>query len=150
VNQQVERRSSRGTRRITVIGMALVAIVAAPVLVDARYDSFPLSTYPMFARDRGRVVSIPTVVAVDGEHTTRLSSELIGGTDEPMLAAESVVHAIRDGDATSLCAEVAVRAAGRARGVLQVVTETYDTMTWFDGERTPRGRTVHATCPVER
>ena len=79
--------------------------------MSERYDSFPLSTYPMFAGDRDRVAPVAAVVAVEGDEVSRLSSELIGGTDEPMLAAETVVHTIRDGHASALCAEVADRAA---------------------------------------
>ena len=147
----IPNESVRLRLNVTVVSLVLVAAVVAPMLVSEGYDSFPLSTYPMFAGHRDRVAPIATVVAVKGDEVARLSSELIGGTEEPMLAAETVVHAIRDGHASVLCAEIADRAAARGvRGTLQVVTERYDTLRWFDGDRAPVDRTVHAQCEVPR
>lgn len=128
---------------------AVVSAVFAPALVGRGYDSFPLSTYPMFAGDRDVVAPVSTVVAIDGDRSIRLSPQLIGGTDEPMLAAETVVQAIRDGEAHALCAEVAHRLEHTAvRGRLEVVTEHYDTLQWFEDDRTPTARTVYAECEV--
>jgi hypothetical protein len=139
-------------RRATVAAAVLAGVLLAPALVATRYDSFPLSTYPMFAGDRDRVAPVSTVVAVSGEGTERLSSHLIGGSDEPMLAAETVVHAIRDGTTDELCREVAQRAVGSELSgrTLEVVTELYDSRAWFDGEREPVDRTVFAECTVPR
>ena len=54
--------------------------------------------------------------------------------------------AIRADETDELCAEIAGRVdAGRT---LEVVTETYDTIAWFDGDETPTDRVVHATCPA--
>ena len=131
--------------------MVVVTCVCAPALLSTRYDSFPLSTYPMFARERGRVVAVHTAVAVDGERVVRLSSELIGTTSEPMLAAENVVHAIRDGRAQVLCGEIAGRAAERrVRGAIEVVVEHYDTERWFAGDREATSRDVYAQCEIPR
>ena len=139
----VAAAGSRTAARASAI--AIGALLAVPLLIGTRYDSYPLSTYPMFAGDRDRVASVSTVVA-EGE---RLSSQVIGGTDEPMLAAESVVDAIRADATAALCAEVAARAASDHPGAtLEVVTERYDTLAWFDDQRTPIERTVWATCEV--
>ena len=133
--------------RTNTATIAIAAVIALPLLVDAGYDSFPLSTYPMFARDRDRVVAVSTVVARDGDHTVRLTSHIIGGTEEPMLAAETVAIAVRAGEADALCGEVAARAANAGiDGTLEVVTEHYDTRAWFDGEHEPLERAVHASC----
>ena len=35
-------------------------------------------------------------------------------------------------------------------GTLQVVTERYDTLRWFEGYHVPVNRTVHAQCEVPR
>jgi len=136
--------------RVGLIAAALAGIVLAPALLSTRYDSYPLSTYPMFAGDREQVAPVSTVIAVDGHRTERLSSQLIGASDEPMLAAETVVHAIRDGESDALCREVAARAAGGDLNgwTLEVVTERYDTSAWFDGRRDPIDRTVYAHCEV--
>jgi hypothetical protein len=136
-------------RRRTIVAATLVALVCAPALTDKEYDSFPLSTYPMFAGHRDRVAAVHTAVVVDGGRVVRLSSELIGGSSEPMLAAENVVHAIGDRRAPSLCAEIARRAARRQiRGTIQVVVEFYDTERWFAGDHAPRSRDVFAQCEI--
>jgi hypothetical protein len=132
-----------------MIGGAVLALVVLPLAIGARYDSFPLSTFPMFASSRPDVATVSTVVAVDEDGTHTLSSHVIGGTDEPMLAAETVVRAVRRGAADALCAEVAARAGRVASGAtLEVVTEEYDTIAWFDGRRAPLSRAVHARCEV--
>jgi hypothetical protein len=133
--------------RVRRRAIALVALVAAPLAVGTAYDSFPLSTYPMFAGDRARVASVATVVGVGPDGVERLSSQEIGGTDEPMLAAETVARAVARGQADALCAEVARRVrAGHGADRLEVVTERYDTLAWFDGGHEPLERTVHASC----
>jgi hypothetical protein len=138
-------------QRPTIGSLVVAALLLAPVALSAGYDSFPLSTYPMFAGERDRVAPVATVIAVEGEQVKRLSPELIGGTDEPMLAAQIVARAIHGGSALTLCSEVADRAARQhVRGTLQVVTERYDTRRWFDGVRVPVDRTIHATCEVTR
>jgi len=135
--------------RVKWAAAAIVALLGAPLLVGSDYDSYPLSTYPMFAHDRDDEVAVRTAIAVDGAAVARLSPRLIGGTDEPMLARESVEHAIDTGAAMTLCEEI----AGRARragvsGEIHVVTERYDTLAWFDGDREPLDRAVHASCEV--
>jgi hypothetical protein len=152
VTHDVLRVRARDRRSAAVVvSAAVLALVMVPLFIGTRYDSFPLSTFPMFAGSKPDVAPVSTVVATSDEGTSRLSSELIGGTDEPMLAAETVVRAIRRGDAEALCAEVARRAAGgeHRESTLEVVTESYDTIAWFDGARAPVARTVHARCEVE-
>ena len=136
--------------RARTAAIVLAAIVAAPALVSSGYDSFPFSTYPMFARDRARVASVSTVVVRDEDgNTERLSSGLIGGTQEPMLAMEAVSKAIDRDEADAFCHEVAGRAARSGiHGILEVVDEAYDTLDWFSGDHAPIRRVVRATCRV--
>ena len=65
-------------------------------------------------------------------------------------AASVVTTAIVDGRADELCTEIAGRVGWRAAdaAAVEVVTERYDAVRWFDGERTPVERVVHARCPV--
>jgi hypothetical protein len=99
-----ERRLALGVAAAVVVGVALpgVRMMASG---DAP-DGLPLSTYPMFARDRGRVVEQPTVVAVSPDgYVERLSPETIAATDQVMQAAEAVRRALDAGPAaTRLCA----------------------------------------------
>jgi hypothetical protein len=103
-----------------VVSAAVVVAVAVPgvrLLADGRDapDGFPLSTYPMFTRDPGGVVELPTVVAVGpGGEVERLSPQTIAGTDQVIQAGVAVGRAVRDGPAAAgaLCREVAGRVDG--------------------------------------
>ena len=121
-----------------------------PVALDR--DSFPLSTFPMFSSRRTSTERVDTAVAVlaDGS-VRRLSPERIGGTDEVILAGATVSRAVASGGAAGLCAEIAARvAAGGPSGAVrvEVVSETFDAVAWYDGRRDPLARTVHADCRV--
>jgi hypothetical protein len=130
---------------VYAVSAGAVLAVAAPGVSDR--DSFPLSNYPMFSYDRGRVTALDTAVGVTADGTQeRLSPEVIAGGYEVVHASQTVSKAIRAGDAAGLCGEVAARAAGDGLVRIEVVTETYDTIRWFDGDETPLRRVVHASC----
>jgi hypothetical protein len=138
-----------------LISIAAVGAVLSPLVWDEDRDSYPISSYPMFARDQGRVRAYATVVGVGvGGEVERLSPETIAGTREPVQAAETVVREVRRGHAAALCDDVAARIAARDSdpepGRLEVVTETYDVLAYFDGQTEPEQRVVHATCDVAR
>jgi len=129
----------------------MVAAVALPglrMLVSERApDGFPLSTYPMFTRDPGRVVELPTVVAVSATgEVSRLSPQVIAGTDQVIQAGVTVRRAVAAGAgaAARLCAEVAGRLDG-GTGVA-VVVERHDAVAWSAGEREPLERRTVADC----
>jgi hypothetical protein len=129
-------------------GLAVVVVGAVPFLLDR--DSFPLSTFPMFAADIDRTQAVDTAVAVGGDGTAiRLTPAEIGGTTVVNQAADVVTTAIVGSRAGELCAAIAARLDGRPAAVaVEVVTERYDALRWFDGQRAPVGRVVHARCPV--
>jgi hypothetical protein len=129
-------------------GLAVVVVGAVPFVLDR--DSFPLSTFPMFAADIDRTQSVDTAVALAADGTTiRLTPDQIAGTTVVNQAASVVTTAIVGGRAGELCAAIAGRLAGRPGPVaVEVVTERYDAVRWFDGDRTPVDRVVHARCAV--
>lgn len=138
-----------------VLGVVVVAMLGPPLRRPPR-DSFPLSTYPMFADDRGRISSVATVVGLtaDGE-VVRLSPELIAGTDEVILAVETAADAVHRGRgaASHLCDQVASRVASADRPTItsvRVGVETHDAIGYFDGHRRePEHVAVLAECAVE-
>jgi len=135
-----------GRRGVVAAVIATLAVVA-PILRQPARDSFPLSTYPMFADDRGPVAVVNTVLGVDrGGATHTLSPEIIGGSDEVILAAATVSNAIRAGAADRLCAQVAERTDVGTYRWLRVVTHRYDTVAYLDGNREPLDEVVHAEC----
>jgi hypothetical protein len=132
----------------------VTAVVALAVLAPAVWphasDGFPISTYPMFTADRGRVIGLDTVVLERGGRHERLSPALIGGTDEVVLASATVSGAIAGG-ATAvarLCREVAGRLD--RDGTVEVVTEVYDTIDLLRQGAAPAQRRVHGTCEARR
>jgi hypothetical protein len=133
-----------------LVTAVVAAVVLAPAVWPHPSDGFPLSTYPMFTSERGRVMAIDTVVLVDGGRAQRLTPELIAGTDEPVLASATVTRAIVDGTASldRLCREVADRLGPDRPGEVQVVTETYDTIELLRRGAPPRQRIVHGRCPA--
>lgn len=146
----------RGRALAYVVLAAVLAALLAPPLWPPVDDSYPLSTYPMFSRDRGRTSSVATVVGREEDgRTQRLSPELIGGADEPMLAVATAARAVATGPsgASRLCQQVAERvAASDRREVVEVVVqvEQHDPVAHFaDGAPAERIE-LRATCEVAR
>ena len=130
-------------RRRLVTAVVLVALVS-PVLRDR--DSFPLSTYPMYATTRPEVVAFPTVVGIEADgRRVRLSLRTIARTDDALIGQARVGRAIDEGQADELCAEVAGRASD-ALVRIEVVTEHHDVVDLASGRESIIGRDVHATC----
>lgn len=130
--------------RLLLLGVA-AAVALSPLTRDPRDDTYPLSTYPMFATDRGAVHSIPTVVEVLGDGATvRLSPESIAGTDEPVLTAITVRSAVRDGRAGALCDEVVARLGIGRRARVQ--TERHDVIALIADDAPPLAVEIHAEC----
>lgn len=124
----------------------VVALVAAPVLRSPGDDSFPLSTYPMFSLARPAETTVSSAVGFDAaDQRVILSPRIVGGTAEVIQAAATVGRAIRSGAAEELCREIIARAPTKAVAV-EIVTETYDVVAYFDGDEEPIRRTVHARC----
>lgn len=122
-------------------------VVAAPAVWPHAADGFPISTYPMFTSERGRVIAIDTAVVVRADHRReRLSPEVIGGTDEVVLAAATVSNAIASGPASlaALCAEIAGRVDGP--GTVEIVTETHDAVALLRDGTDPIDVRVHERC----
>lgn len=145
-------RRQRVVARVVAAGVALAVAwpALAPIAGRPASDGFPLSTYPMFSRDRGEVVEVPTVVALgdDGE-VERLPPSVIADTDQVLVAAAAVRRAVDGGPSTAgaLCEEVAGRAGSRGTSVA-VVVERHDAIAWSAGDRAPLNRRQVAECPI--
>jgi hypothetical protein len=129
-----------------VAGIVLVVGVV-PLALDR--DSFPLSTYPMFSSRRTSTESVETAIIVDASgRITRIDPSDIAGTDEVILAAVTVSDALRDETTDLLCQDIVERLGDRlsAAAQVQIVTEVYDAIEWYRGERTPLSTVVHTDC----
>lgn len=135
------------------VSVMMIAAVLSPLARDpATEDSFPLSTYPMFAFKRtGAKVALHYVVAVGpGGARTHVPPSLVAN-HEPMQAMVTVRRAVERGHAAGFCADVAGRVAGDDRFA------AHDTVTVVFGVhravdylvRGVRGtETVLARCPI--
>jgi hypothetical protein len=133
------------TRLLVVAPVVAALAVASPLLRDPTSDTYPLSTYPMFATDRGGAHRIATAVEIDPDGTVhRLSPELIAGTDEVVLAAVTVDRSVRRGEADELCAEIADRVGPGRR--IDVRTETVDVVALVADDAPPLEVETHASC----
>ncbi len=122
------------------------AIVLSPIVHDPRHDSYPLSTYPMFAPDRGALLTIDTVVRVDSSGVVhRLDPNTISGTDEIVTASVVAVKAIQRGEADLLCREVADR-IGDPDSTVEVRSEQVNTIDVVDHHADPISVTIWAEC----
>ncbi len=129
-----------------VVTVVAVAVVASPAVLPDPADDFPLSTYPMFTADRGRVVDLDTAVLVDVDGRHRLSPEVVGGTDEVIAAAVAVSQAVAGGLAAlaDLCADIADRID--STGTVEIVTERHDAVDLLRDDAEPLATTVHHEC----
>jgi hypothetical protein len=131
-------------RRLAVV--AAVAAVVSPAIRDR--DSFPLSTYPVYASVRPRTATLDTAFGVDGDgRERRLSMAVIAATDDPLIAASRVSDAVRSGTSGVLCRLIASRAPD---GLIEIVVvgETHDVVDSARGDDSLVSRTVHARCRV--
>jgi hypothetical protein len=142
-------------RRALVISAVVILFVAWPVIGLLRFgelapDGFPLSTYPMFGHDPGRIVDVPTVVAIDGDGDIhRLPPSVIAHTDQVIQAYVAVSNAINGGEASAaaFCRRAASRVPDPGNVVeVLVARERYDSVRWAAGDREPLSRHVYAVC----
>lgn len=142
-----DHRASRWVTRL--VGLVIIVVIGVvPVALDR--DSYPLSTYPMFSSRRTAVEPVHTAVvaAADGS-VRRLSPTQISGNDEVIIAAQLVYEAIRRDGGEVLCADIASRLSSADTGTeVEIVTEKYDAIDWYEGRKSPISRVVHTSCRV--
>ena len=134
----------RAARSLSVVGV--LAVLAAPVVFD--HDSFPLSTYPMYARTRGTEVSFVTAQGLRGDEPVALSLGVIGDSDDPLVVAGELRSALLRDEADERCREIAGRVDDPSIATVEVVTELHDTVVRLRGRDSLLRRTVHARCEV--
>jgi hypothetical protein len=140
-------------RRLLMVGVLLA--VASPVLRGPTEDSFPLSTYPMFAR----VIEHPWLTIAEGLDgrgiPVRLPPELVA-SDEPMQAMRTLSVTAGQGRRAlrQLCTRIAERVAGSERFAaverVRIVRARFNPLAYFDGSSTPEAVEKLSACPVSR
>lgn len=137
-----------------VVSVGLIAATALPVVRDpTRGDSFPLSTYPMFAAKKSTRMSFEYGIAwfADGSRREVEPGHVSNG--EVMQARMSFQTAVRRRTLPALCARIAERVAadpdfaGAVR--IELVRGTHDALAYLvGGVRGPEKR-LHQ-CEVPR
>jgi hypothetical protein len=127
--------------------VVIVGAVASPALRDR--DSFPLSTYPVYADVRPRTAEFVTAVGVllDGNER-RLSMDVLASTDDPLVAQQRLTDGLAS-DAAALCTRIAERAPDDVFEVI-VVSERHDIVRAATGDPSQLDRTIHARCRTDR
>jgi nucleotide-binding universal stress UspA family protein len=138
-----------------VFGLGLTLLVASPLLRDPSDDSYPLSTYPMFAKKREK----PLFYFVEGLNKKREAERLppaLVANAEVMQAAARVRRVVRAGEAATseFCKEVAarVRESRKHRDIVEVriVGARFDPVAYFERGPEPEDRFDVARCRVKR
>lgn len=131
--------------------MLTVAVLCSPLVRGQ--DSFPLSTYPMFSRARDVRARVAHVIARHADGSGTPVPPRVLGTAEIMQASQIARNAAKDrGRAEDLCRRVAERIArdGDHHGVvaIEVRTDDFDAIAYWEGDRAPRRTRIHARCGV--
>jgi len=133
---------ARGRRIAT--GLVAAAVIAPAI---RGVDSYPLSTYPMYASARAAQATFATAVGLTDGRRRRLPIRVIADTDDPLIASSRVRAAIDRGVADQLCAEIAGRTPAGVE-TIEIVSETHDTVDLVADRPSLIAREVHATCPA--
>lgn len=140
-------------KRLATLALALALL--SPLVRERGWDSFPISSFPMFSRgDVGSIVALGHALLVTREGGRRPAPPAIVGTPEPMVAKNLVEGAIGRGDAAALCARIAGRAALEEPDAVavEIATSSFDARRYFEAPdgKAPLSREVHARCAVPK
>jgi hypothetical protein len=118
-----------------LIGLGVPCLVLSPLFSGAP-DSFPLSTFPMFASARGTPVLYSMIGRSMGGAVQHLEPALIG-SKEVLQTKVLIERSVAEGEAgmAALCSATAERAAaspaGRNLRSIEIVSRRYDPVGYF-------------------
>jgi hypothetical protein len=119
-----------------VLGLGLPLAVLSPIFSGAA-DSFPLSTYPMFARARGQPTLYSVVARAAGGREERLPPALLG-SKEVLQAKVLIQRSVEAGPEAlaRLCEDTALRVVARAPEFVDarsvaIVARQYEPLDYF-------------------
>ena len=154
---QTQTRASVTRERLHAYLLSTVMIIAvgAPAFRNPDEDSYPLSTYPMFSRRRGRTNTVTSALAIAGEREVKVPPEYVANA-ETMQAFRTLTTAVMAGGeaAQTLCQAIARRLPDASDPELahaqrvELVTESVDAIDYLAGRAKPEQRRVHARCAV--
>jgi len=123
-------------------------VICAVLLVPAftGQDSFPISSYPMYASVRDAEAELITARAFDfaGDEIALFMQE-IADTDDPLVAVDRMRTARRNGSLAETCAAIAARSPSQVVRV-EIITVRYDLVAFASGDHTPLDTSVLERC----
>lgn len=134
------------------VGLGATAAVLSP-LVSGAADSFPISTYPMFARAPGQPTLFAMVTTAPDDSERSLPPELVGST-EVLQVKVLIQRTVQRGPQAmaELCEATAARvAASDAAGghrFVDIVRRRYDPIAYFVTSVEPIERERIFRCPI--
>jgi hypothetical protein len=136
------------------VSLALIAATLWPLVRDPREDSFPLSTYPMFAWKRETKQTFRYALGETAAGERRTLRPILVGTNEVLQAIRVFDRAIRDrSELVRLCDAIADRVARdddfRDVVAIRIVTGTHDAVEYLARDVVGR-ETEHLRCAVKR
>ena len=136
-----------------LFSIAFLAVVAWPLLGSPRDDSFPLSTYPMFATFRPTKLTLGYPIGVTKNGERRYLKPAMLGSGEILQAMNVFAKARNRGELPSLCKTVAERVAKRTRFndvvEIRMMQGTHDAVEFLVRDKMGTEREL-AKCPVLR
>ena len=137
------------------VGIGGTLAVLSPLVADAEADSFPISSYPMFARPRGQ----PTLHALIGRTADGLERRLppeVVGSSEVLQTKVLIQRSVEAGPRAmqELCEAVAQRVAAMSDGNglrrIELVRRRYDPIAYFEQGPVPLEQERLSSCAVPR
>jgi len=144
---------------VNVVASLVVLAPATEAFGDRKWDTFPLSWYPMFSDPRNGTETPRYVIGLtpEGErHLVDYRYWTSGGFNQGSMQLKKLERE-RKGGLKKLCPKIASRVARRNEPRLaevdqiRIVRGTYSPIAYFrDGDTKPMKERVMARCPVPR
>lgn len=135
-----------------VVGLGATAAVLSPLLAMDQ-DSFPISSYPMFARPRGTPELYAVVARAADGREVRLPATLVASS-EPLQTKVLIQRSVEQGPEAMqlLCRSVAARVAESPEDLrrVEIVRRRYDPIAYFTLGPEPIEQARLASCRVPR
>lgn len=133
-----------------VVGLGATAAVLSP-LVGMEGDSFPISSYPMFAHPRGQPTLFAVIARAADGREVRLPPSMVGSA-EVLQTKVLIQRSVQQGEGAmrALCEGVAAR-VGAVPGdlrTIEIVRRRYDPVSYFTSGPQPIEQARLLSCRV--
>jgi hypothetical protein len=132
-------------RKLKTLATVVTVLALLSPLVRSG-DGVPLSSYSMYATPRQDVLEFVVPTGVTSEGDTRLSTQTIAATRDPLIAETFLRREVAAGRAAPLCEQIAGRVVDPEITRVELRVERYDVVDRALGVEAPIETTVVASC----